>query len=95
MDPRAELEVLEKRRISCIGTRLFIKDQYSYTFLPREIIITLALEHCTKNIQTALLEMRCHCLHRMFRIAVFVSVNIQTVDVDKRYKDELYKTVNI
>jgi len=42
-------------------------------FGPREIIIRLALEHSTLNIQITLLEMRSHVLHSMFIIAVFLS----------------------
>ena len=68
-----DLDVLEKRRISCLGTRRFIKYQYSYMFRPREILIRLALEHSTWNIQIALLEVRSHVLHSTFIIAVFLS----------------------
>jgi hypothetical protein len=64
-------------------------------FRPREIIIRLALERCTRNIQIALLEMRSHFLHRIFIIAVFLSNTFQTADVDKRYNDELNETVKI
>jgi len=56
VDPRADLDVFDKRRISCLGTRLFIIYQHSYMFRSREIIISLALEHCTMNIQIVLLE---------------------------------------
>jgi hypothetical protein len=71
VDPTAGLDVLEKRRNSCLGTRLLIKYQYSYMSRPREVIIRLALEHFERNVQIALLEMRAHfCI---CTISVFLS----------------------
>jgi hypothetical protein len=41
-------------------------------FRPREVFIRLALEHFTRNIPIALLEMRSHFLHNMFTISNFL-----------------------
>jgi hypothetical protein len=64
-------------------------------FRPSEVIIRLILEYLKKNIQNALLEIRSHFLQNIFTTYVFLFNTVKSFNVDKMWKAELHKTVNI